>query len=103
MAVLNPTDASKMAELFAAVIRSASVYGGAIELWFRQRGKLSELWLVTEPIDFDREQHFYEASKVLYQRFPDTFIDFRVVNPMLFSPFDISAVIPADAECFPLH
>jgi len=58
------------------------------------------VWLLTRPISYDDESHFYEAGATLHQKFRDTVIEFRLINPSFFDPEIelIGAAIPSSAE-----
>jgi hypothetical protein len=58
------------------------------------------VWLLTQPISFEDEAHFYEAGATLHRTFQDTTIDFRLINPSFFDPAVdlVGEVIPPTAE-----
>lgn len=97
---MEPKTTYDMARRFAAEIRGNP---DAVELRYRFHRGVSQLWLVTAAVDFDEEEQFYELSHMLYGAFSEAAIDFHVVNQALFEPFDIDAIVPRDAEKFPLH
>jgi hypothetical protein len=68
-------------------------------VWARAVRDYIELWLLTEPIDAETERHFYGLSASLDRWFPETYIQFYLVNPRLFSEDTelVGDVIPSTA------
>ena len=62
-----------------------------------------ELWLVTAPIDPDKELALHAASRLLYERFPDAEIDVHIINERHYPHLDAARIIPTGAKPIPLH
>ena len=95
MLTREPQTTYDMARRFASEVRGDP---DARELRFRYHRDVSQLWLVTDPVDLQAEKRFYELSHVLYVTFPQALIDFHVVNAASFEPFDVDDIVPNDAE-----
>lgn len=89
-----------MARRFADAVRDMPA---ARELCYRLLRGVAEFWLITDRIDLDEEASFYAASQILYDQFPETPIDFHVINPTHFSPFDLAAILPHGISRISLH
>lgn len=53
-------------------------------VWTRAVRDYIELWLLTDPIDAETERRFYALDAPLQRFFPNTYINFHLVNPRLF-------------------
>lgn len=100
MAIDHSIDTDVMARRFVEAVRGMPA---ARELRFRVWRGVAEFWLITEPTDFDTETSFYALSQLLYDRFPGTPINFEVINPAVFAPFDLVTIVPDDAARIILH
>ena len=100
MAVTNPIDTALMARRLADAVR---IMPSAREIRFRLDRGVARLWLITDPIDLDTEEHFYAVSQCLYDEFPGKLIDFQVINPSWFSPFDPATIVPSGFESIQIH
>ncbi len=100
MAIDQTIDTKLMAQRYADAVREMP---SALDLYYQQYRGVAEFWLVTSPIDVDTELKFYEASNVLYKQFPDTLIDFHVINPDHYAPFDLSMILPKGVSRIVIH
>ena len=89
-----------LAAAYAGLVRQEF---GPRELWFRQWGPVAQLWLVTETIDRETERRLTRIGRQLYSGFPETLIDFHLLNPRLLEEDDLRAFIPDGAKSLPLQ
>lgn len=97
MAISQQVTAHDVGSRFAEEVRHVPVVQG---VWTRAVRDYIELWLLTEPIDAETERRLYALDGPLQRWFPDTYINFYLVNPRLFDEDTeiIGDVIPSQAE-----
>jgi hypothetical protein len=100
MVVSNVSNAADMARWLSHQVKEEP---SVRELWFRQFGTISELWLVTVPTDLQTEQRLRRAGRLLHGKFPGALIDYQVLNRDLVSEAGLETLIPKDAECRRIH
>lgn len=96
MAISQQATAQDVGRRFADAVRQDPVAQG---VWTRAVRDYIEVWLLTEPIDAETERRLYGLSASLDRWFPETYIQFYLVNPRLFSEDTelIGDVIPSTA------
>lgn len=95
MALQKITYASSIGETLATLLQGEPE---ALRLWTNMNRDAIEFWLLTEPILVDTERHLYGIAVELHGRFPQSFIDFHLVNPRHFQDFDVTEIVPTYAE-----
>lgn len=97
MAISHPVNAHDVGRRFADEVRQDPVAQG---VWTRAVRDYIEVWLLTDPIDADTERRLYALDGPLQRWFPNTFINFHLVNPRLFDENTeiLGDVIPSTAE-----
>lgn len=104
MAVAYHATAYEVGASFADLVHYQEA---ALQLWVATNRDTVELWLLTHPLEPDQVSTFYEAAAMLYDRFPNAFIRFHLINPRLYETDANGAIelhgIPADADEIPLR
>lgn len=97
MAVTRQVDAQTIGRLYAESVRDL---GFVRSIHVRETRDWLEVWVVTEPIDILDEEPLYEAGVRLWDRFPESGILIRVVNPDDFpTDYDmVRDVVPSQAK-----
>lgn len=95
MAIGQPVTAEEIGRAFAELVRADDA---AQRLWIRPWEGDWELWLLTAPVDMRTEGQFQMAAIELEDRFPDTYIELRVINPRHFPTGNPASLIPAGAQ-----
>ena len=93
MTATKPASIENIANAFVNMLRGDST---ARRLYGRMHHEVVELWLLTEPIDVDHELRIYRLAAVLDRTFPNSLIEFHLVNPAHFEPFRHDQIIPVD-------
>lgn len=94
VAVTQHVNPSKVARCFAEQIAQ----DGAVRVLLVREGRSAiEFWLVTDPIDRDRELTLYGAIGPLEDRFPDTEFELHLLNAAHFTINPLE-VVPSGAE-----
>ena len=70
----------------------------ALRLWADTNRDEIEFWLLTEPIPIDTERDLYGVATELHDHFPESFIEFHLVNPRHFQDFDVTEIVPTSAQ-----
>lgn len=91
MTAVRSTSAEDIGQALTELVRAESVVR---EVYVRQCPDAVELWLVTTPIDTEQELQLYELGTLLDQDFAGIPIDFSVINPALYDPFELEDLIP---------
>jgi hypothetical protein len=101
MAVQQTSIAKEVGHHFAREIGVDPVVEGL----FVQGSRPITVWLLTAPLNIEDTARYYDASVQLQRAFPDTPIDFHLINPSFFEDdVDLAAhVIPAAAESIDLR
>lgn len=96
MTISQQVNAHDVGSRFAEEVRQDPRAQG---VWTRAVRDYIEVWLLTEPIDAETERHFYALGASLDRWFMETYIQFYLVNPRLFSEETelVGDVIPATA------
>ena len=100
MAIDQTIDTKLMAQRYADAVREMPT---ALDLYYQQYRGVAEFWLVTSPIDVQTQMEFYGASRLLYDQFPEVPIDFHIINPAHYVPFDLSTILPKGVSRIVVH
>lgn len=99
MAARATPNTSAVVMAFAERFRSADECRG---IWYRERGPLTELGLVTDPIDLPGERHLRALGLEVSAAFRDVTVDFHILNSRLVGD-DPQGLVPAGAEYHPIR
>ena len=100
MSIVHPPNVADIARTFAEAMEHESA---ARDLYFRQWGLTSELWLVTDAVDRETERQLRRSGRLLRHRFPEALIDLHVINRALIEDKDFDALIPEGAAHQRIH
>lgn len=67
-------------------------------LWADTYRDCIEFWVLTEPIPLDTERRLYGIPATLYEQFPESSIQFHLINPRYFDDLDVTDIVPASAQ-----
>jgi hypothetical protein len=97
MAVTRQVDAQTIGRHYLESVRDL---GMVRSVHVRETPDWLEIWVITDPIDFDDEDPLYEAGVKLWNEFPDASVLIHVVNPIDY-PYDhdlIKQALPTQAR-----
>jgi hypothetical protein len=95
MATVQTLDAQTLGIRFTSELALAGV--SLRELWFRDHGDHSELWMVTDPIEYDEIRVIARVFVDVRRKFPGRHLEFFVLNPNDFGGSDPGPFVPANA------
>ncbi len=97
MSVANIIDTEALVRHFDAAITHFNA--PVSEVWLREAGGTVEVWIITEPVELDRERLVAHAAAQVQDAFPDRYLDFMVLNPsVLTEELDLHEMLPAGIE-----
>lgn len=91
---IEQIDPRVLGELFA---RAVAGDPAAVRLWVSFDGHVARLWLQIEPVERERELHFYELADYVYERFPDGGFFVHLLRPDQFDELVPEEIVPVDS------
>jgi hypothetical protein len=96
MAIKSDVQPEEVARsLGAELARADGVVRG---LWLTIHRGVLIFWVLTEPIAPEAQQHLYQRTAVLYERFPDLEMVVHILNPDSYEDGGTASALPPDAQ-----
>ena len=97
MSIANIIDTQALVRHFVDAITRFNA--PVAEVWLRESGGTVEVWIITDPVELDRERLVAHAAAQLQDAFPDRYLDVTILNPsVLTDDLDPHEMLPTGVE-----